>query len=67
MIEVRKCIWLIGKEDENHPDLPEVKPGYYFQDETENIFGNGPYSTAEQADKALERYCKEYLGWRPVE
>ena len=38
-----------------------TSPGWYFWDETQ-AYRYGPYESEEEANKQLDRYCKEVLG-----
>jgi hypothetical protein len=50
--EVKQYIW-------KGPD------GYYFEDESNGLVGNGPFTTVEEADKQLTGYCDWLMNGPP--
>ena len=49
MVNTLKYIWFV-------PATESDEPGWYFQDEAENIEGNGPYKTEAQAEHARSQW-----------
>ena len=54
-------IGFISKEEYDlNTDPKKLKPGWYFQDETEK--SNGPYKSLNEAVQAQNDYCRDALG-----
>lgn len=45
-------IWRVEEGEEGN----SFAPGWYFEDETEDL--HGPYATEEEAQEQLRRYCE---------